>query len=309
LEDNSSIVRPSPDTAPAEAADQPSGEAVPAPSSWVSEITPKKPLLHLPLAEIWRYRDLIFLTVWRDFISVHKQTIFGPLWYFAQPLVSTVVYQIVFGKIAQLPTNNIPPFLFYMSGIVIWYYFSGCLSRTSTTFSANAGLFTKVYFPRLTIPIAQCISNIWQFLIQLVIFLGFYLYFLLKGAPIHPSYRIVIIPFLILQTALLGLGVGCLISALSTRFRDLQVAVAPAIQLWMYASCIFYPRAMVPENLQWLMTLNPIVPIIEGFRFALMGHGQVEIYQWLASLAVTSILLIIGLVEFGRAEKTFADTI
>ncbi len=281
----------------------------PTQADWISEITTQKPLLHLPLAEIWRYRDLIFLTVWRDFISVYKQTIFGPLWYFAQPLVSTVVYQIIFGKIAQLPTNNIPPFLFYMSGIVIWYYFSGCLSRTSTTFSSNAALFTKVYFPRLTIPIAQCISNIWQFLIQLVIFLAFYLYFLAKGAPIHPSYRIVIIPFLVLQTALLGLGVGCLISALSTRFRDLQVAVAPAIQLWMYASCIFYPRSIVPENLQWLMTINPIVPIIEGFRFALMGQGQVEIYQWLASLAVTAILLIIGLVEFGRAEKTFADTI
>ena len=281
----------------------------PTQADWISEITPQKPLLHLPLAEIWRYRDLIFLTVWRDFISVYKQTIFGPLWYFAQPLVSTVVYQIIFGKIAQLPTNNIPPFLFYMSGIVIWYYFSGCLSRTSTTFSSNAALFTKVYFPRLTIPIAQCISNIWQFLIQLVIFLGFYLYFLAKGAPIHPSYRIIIIPFLVLQTALLGLGVGCLISALSTRFRDLQVAVAPAIQLWMYASCVFYPRSLVPENLQWLMNLNPIVPIIEGFRFALMGQGQVEIYQWLASLTVTAILLIIGLVEFGRAEKTFADTI
>jgi lipopolysaccharide transport system permease protein len=305
-------VRASPDTSPtspAAAADQESPRPDFAASSWISEITSKKPLLHLPLAEIWRYRDLIFLTVWRDFISVHKQTIFGPLWYFVQPLVSTVVYQVIFGKIAQLPTNNIPPFLFYMSGIVIWYYFSGCLSRTSTTFSSNAALFTKVYFPRLTIPIAQCISNIWQFLIQLVIFLAFYLYFLAKGAPIHPSYRIVIIPFLVLQTALLGLGVGCLISALSTRFRDLQVAVAPAIQLWMYASCVFYPRSMVPDSLQWLMTLNPIVPIIEGFRFALMGQGQVEIYQWLASLTVTFILLLIGLVEFGRAEKTFADTI
>jgi lipopolysaccharide transport system permease protein len=300
----------SPDLDPMPAIDQ-APQTIPptAQAAFISEITPEKPLLHLPLAEIWRYRDLILLTVWRDFISIHKQTIFGPLWYFAQPLVSTLVYQIVFGKIAQLPTNNIPPFLFYMSGIVIWYYFSGCLSRTSTTFSSNAALFTKIYFPRLTIPIAQCVSNIWQFLIQLLIFLGFYFYFLAKGAPIQPSYRIVIIPFLVLQTALLGLGVGCLVSALSTRFRDLQVAVAPAIQLWMYASCIFYPRSMVPESLQWVMTLNPIVPIIEGFRFALMGHGQVEIYQWLASLTVTAILLIVGLVEFGRAEKTFADTI
>jgi homopolymeric O-antigen transport system permease protein len=278
-------------------------------AGWVSVITPRKPLLHLPLREIWRYRDLITLMVWRDFISLHKQTIFGPLWYFVQPLVSTVVFQIVFGKIARIPTNNIPPFLFYMSGIVIWYYFSACLSRTANTLAANSALFTKVYFPRLTIPLADCISNIWQFLIQLSIFLGFYLFFLAKGAPIHPSYRIIIIPFLVLQTALLGLGVGLIISALSTRFRDLQVGVAPLIQLWMYASCIFYPRSMVPDYLQWLMTLNPVVPIIEGFRFSLMGQGQVEIWQWLSSLTITILLLITGLIEFGRAEKTFADTI
>ena len=278
-------------------------------AGWVSVITPKKPLLHLPLREIWRYRDLITLMIWRDFISLHKQTVFGPLWYFVQPLVSTVVFQVVFGKIARIPTNNIPPFLFYMSGIVIWYYFSACLSRTANTLAANSALFTKVYFPRLTIPIADCISNIWQFLIQLSIFLGFYLFFLAKGAPIHPSYRIIIIPFLVLQTALLGLGVGLIIAALSTRFRDLQVGVAPLIQLWMYASCIFYPRSMVPDYLQWLMTLNPVVPIIEGFRFSLMGQGQVEIWQWLSSLSITIFLLIAGLIEFGRAEKTFADTI
>lgn len=278
-------------------------------SAWVSEVTPKKPLLHLPLLEIWQYRDLIALTIWRDFVSLHKQTIFGPFWYFVQPLISTVVYQVVFGSIARLPTNSIPPFLFYMSGIVIWYYFSACVSKTSNTFSANSALFTKVYFPRLAIPIAQCISNIWQFLIQLLIFLGFYIYFLTKGAPIHASYRIIIIPFLIFQTALLGLGIGILISALSTRFRDLQVAVAPMLQLWMYASCIFYPRSMVPDYLQWLMTLNPIVPIIESFRFALMGQGQVEIYQWLTSLAITIAIFLLGVMEFGRSEKTFADTI
>jgi lipopolysaccharide transport system permease protein len=196
-----------------------------------------------------------------------------------------------------------------MSGIVIWYYFSACVSKASNPFSANSALFTKVYFPRLAIPIAQCISNIWQFLIQLLIFLGFYIYFLTKRAPIHASYRIIIIPFLIFQTALLGLGIGILISALSTRFRDLQVAVAPMLQLWMYASCIFYPRSMVPDYLQWLMTLNPIVPIIESFRFALMGQGQVEIYQWLTSLAITIAIFLLGVMEFGRSEKTFADTI
>jgi len=278
-------------------------------SCQITEVTPKRPLIHIPIAEIWRYRDLIALTIWRDFVATHKQTIFGPFWYFVQPIVSTLVYQVVFGNIAGISTNRIPPFLFYMSGIVIWYYFSACLSKCSTTFSANAGILTKVYFPRLTVPIAQCMSNLWQFLIQLLIFLCFYLFFLFKGAPIHPSYRIIIVPFLILQTALLGLGVGCLIAALSTRFRDLQVAIPPAIQLWMYGSCIFYPRSLVPENLQWLMMLNPVVPIIEGFRFALMGQGQVEIWQWLSSLGITLLLLLVGLIEFGRAEKTFADTI
>ena len=279
-------------------------------ADWISEITPEKPLLHLPLAEIWRYRDLIFLTVWRDFISVHKQTIFGPLWYFAQPLVSTVVYQIVFGKIAQLPdqqhsavpllhVGNCHLVLFFRVSQPHFYDFlvqRGALHQSVLSPSHHSDRAVHQQYLAVPDPVSSSFSV-------------FYFYFLAKGAPIHPSYRIVIIPFLVLQTALLGLGVGCLISALSTRFRDLQVAVAPAIQLWMYASCIFYPRSLVPENLQWLMTLNPIVPIIEGFRFALMGQGQVEIYQWLASLAVTAILLIIGLVEFGRAEKTFADTI
>jgi lipopolysaccharide transport system permease protein len=276
---------------------------------WSATITSKKPFLDIPVREIWRYRDLIWLSIRRDFVAMHKQTIMGPLWYIIPPLLSTVVYQIVFGKIARIPTDQIPPFLFFMSGVLIWYYFSACLSKTSSTFSSNAGLFTKVYFPRLTVPIAHCLSNIWQFLIQFVIFLAFYLFFLWQGAPIQFSYRVVILPVLVVQAALLGLGLGCLISSLTTRFRDLQMAVAPGIQLWMYASCIFYPRSVVPENLQWAMTLNPVVPIVETFRFALMGQGQVEIYQWLISLAITLIVLFVGLVEFGRAEKTMADTI
>jgi lipopolysaccharide transport system permease protein len=276
---------------------------------WSATITSKKPFLDIPVREIWRYRDLIWLSIRRDFVAMHKQTIMGPLWYIIPPLLSTVVYQIVFGRIARIPTDQIPPFLFFMSGVLIWYYFSACLSKTSSTFSSNAGLFTKVYFPRLTVPIAHCLSNIWQFLIQFVIFLAFYLFFLWQGAPIQFSYRVVILPVLVVQAALLGLGLGCLISSLTTRFRDLQMAVAPGIQLWMYASCIFYPRSVVPENLQWAMTLNPVVPIVETFRFALMGQGQVEIYQWLISLAITLIVLFVGLVEFGRAEKTMADTI
>jgi lipopolysaccharide transport system permease protein len=233
----------------------------------------------------------------------------GPLWYFVQPLISTVVYQVIFGSILKISTDQIPPFLFFMSGIVIWYYFSSCLSRTSASFTANANLYTKVYFPRLALPIAQIISSAWQVIIQLTIFLGFYLFFLWKGAPIHFSYRVIIIPILIVQTALLGLGFGCWVAALTTRFRDLQLAVPPFIQLWMYASCIFYPLSSAPANLQKILIFNPIVPIVESFRFAMMGQGKIEIWQWLVSVVVTAVVLMVGLIEFGRAEKTMADTI
>jgi len=261
------------------------------------------------LREIWQYRDLIALSVRRDFIAVNSQTVMGPLWYFIQPLITTVAFTLVFQGIAKLPTDKIPPFLFYMSGIVVWYFFSSCLAKISLTFTSNSSLITKIYFPRLTIPISQTILNLWLSLIQFIIFLAFYAYFYWKGAPLHPSYRVIIIPVLILQTALLGMGVGCLIAALTTRFRDLQMVVSPAIQLWMYGSCIFFPRSMVGEQYQWLMNINPIVPIVESFRFALMGQGDVVIWQWLVSLAITLILLIIGLWAFKRAEENFADTI
>ena len=216
---------------------------------------------------------------------------------------------VVFGRIANIPTNEMPTFLFFMSGVTIWYYFSSVLSRTSNSFSANAHLFTKIYFPRLAVPIAQSLVAMWHFTIQFLIFIGFYLYFLMAGYPIVASYRVIIIPFLIIQSAMLGMGCGCLISALTTRFRDLQLAVAPAIQMWMYASCIFFPRSIVPDSLQWLMIVNPVVPIVEAFRFAIMGRGEVEIWQWLISVIMTIILFFVGIIEFGRAEKTFADTI
>lgn len=276
---------------------------------WTAVITSKKPLLDLQLGELWQYRDMIALMVRRDIVATFKQTILGPVWYLIQPVISSVVFTVIFSGIGKIPTNGIPPFLFYLSGNLVWYYFSACLTSSSNTFRANASLFQRVYFPRLAVPLSQSIVNLWTFGIQAVIFAGFYLYFLWSGAPIAPSYRIIIIPFLILQCALLGLGVGCLISATTTRYRDLQIAVAPMIQLWMYASCVIFPRSSVPEHLQWLMTLNPVVPIVETFRFALMGQGQVEIYQWLTSLVITLALLVFGLVEFNRAERTMADTI
>ncbi len=277
--------------------------------TWTATITPRKPLLNIPVRELWNYRDLIIMFVRRDITTMYKQTILGPLWFFIQPIISSVVFTVIFGQIANIPTNGTPQFLFNLAGITIWYYFSGVLGKTCSSFTSNAGLFTKIYFPRLAIPIAQCIVTMWNFLIQFGIFMGFYLFFMFRGAPIEASYRIIIIPALIIQAGLLGLGTGCLISAFTTRFRDLQLAVAPGIQLWMYASCIFFPRSIVPEKWQWVMIINPVVPIVEAFRFAMMGNGKVEIWQWLVSVGITLVILLWGLIEFGRAEKTFADTI
>ncbi|MFA7345324.1 MAG: ABC transporter permease [Terrimicrobiaceae bacterium] len=276
---------------------------------WTAVVTQKKPLFDVPFREIWKYRDLIYQFVRRDLVTQHKQTVLGPVWFFVQPIISSVVMTVVFGKIANLPTNETPKFLFYLSGVTIWYYFSAVLSKTSNTFSGNAHLFTKIYFPRLSVPIAQSFVAMWHFCIQFLIFLGFYLYFLIAGYPIEASYRVVIIPFLILQAGLLGMGCGCLISAFTTRFKDLQMAVAPGIQLWMYASCIFFPRSMVPPGYQWVMLLNPVVSIVEAFRFAMMGKGEVEIWQWLVSVGITLVIFFLGIIEFGRAEKNFADTI
>ena len=276
---------------------------------WSAVVTPEKPLFEIPVRELWKYRDLIYQFVRRDLVTQHKQTVLGPVWFFVQPIVSSVVMTIVFGRIAKVPTNEIPQFLFFLSGVTIWYYFSAVLSRSSNTFSSNAHLFTKIYFPRLVVVIAQSIVAMWHICIQFLIFFGFYLYFLLAGYPIEASYRVIIIPFLVIQTAMLGIGCGCLISALTTRFKDLQLAVPPGIQMWMYGSCIFFPRSIVPDSLQWIMIANPVVPIVEGFRFAMMGKGDVEIWQWLVSLGITFVIFFVGLIEFGRAEKNFADTI
>lgn len=276
---------------------------------WTAVITARRPFFDIPWMEIWKYRDLIFLNVHRDIVSLHRQTVLGPLWYFIQPIISTLVYQIIFGKIMGVPTDRIPPFLFFMSGIVIWYYFSACFTKNSSILTSNTALLTKVYFPRLCMPIAVVIGNVWQFLIQLGIFACFYFFFLIKGAPIHFSYRVIILPFLVVQTALLGLGLGCLVAALTTRYRDLQMIVAPLLQMWMYASCVIFPLSSVPPPWQHILVLNPMVPIIECFRFAIMGQGQVEIWQWLLSVFETAIILVAGLVLFNRAEKTMADTI
>lgn len=272
-------------------------------------ISPEKTFWHLPLRDLWEYRHLIYQMVRRDIISQHKQTALGPFWHFVQPILASVVYTIIFKRIANLPTDDIPPFLFYLAGTTIWAFLSATVTRTSATFTGNAAIFSKIYFPRLSVPVAQTAVALFLFLVQLLIFAGFYLYFLFAGYPIQASYRIIILPFLILQLALLGVGVGMLISAATVRFRDLQFAVGAGLQFWMYASCIFYPRSKVPESLQWLMTLNPAVPIIEAFRFSVVGRGEVEIYQWMVSLGITLVVFVAGVISFGRAETTSMDTV
>jgi lipopolysaccharide transport system permease protein len=276
---------------------------------WTMVIKPHGHWFNIDLVGLWNYRDLIWLFVRRDFIAIYKQTVLGPLWFLLQPLFTTVVFTIVFGRIAQIPTDNMPPALFYMAGVVVWGYFSGCLTSTSDTFVSNAGIFGKVYFPRLVVPVSLVISNIITFMIQFVLLLCFILYFYLSGALVRPSLWILITPFLILYMAVLGLGTGILISSLTTKYRDLTFAVSFGVQLWMYATPIVYPMSEVPEQWNWIMMLNPMTTVVETFRYAFLGVGTVTLGLWGTGIAVAFIILILGMLLFSRIEKTFMDTV
>lgn len=276
---------------------------------WEIVIKPKNNWFDLQLGEIWQYRDLVLMFVQRNFVTVYKQTILGPFWYLILPVFTTIVFTIVFGKVAQIPTDNVPPFLFYMAGNIIWNYFITCFSATSTTFLSNANLFGKVYFPRLIVPISTVISNLLLLAIQFALFLSFYFYFLWKGAPMEPNRWILCFPILILQMAFLSVGVGILVSSLTTKYRDLTIALGPIIQLWMYASPIVYPFSSVPDWLKPWYALNPMVSIVESFRFSFFGVGGVGLDYMIGSWAITFLLGGAGLVLFTRAEKTFMDTV
>jgi len=278
-------------------------------TNWDLIIRTKSGWFDLHLSDLWRYRDLTMLFVWRDFVAQYKQTILGPLWYLIQPLFSTIVFTIVFGRVAKIPTDGLPPFLFYMAGVTCWNYFAECLTRTSGTFIDNAGLFGKVYFPRLTVPLSIVISNILKFGIQFLFFIGFLAYFMINGAPIRPNYWIFLMPYLLLLMAGLGLGAGIIISALTTKYRDLQYLVTFGVQLLMYATPIVYPLSVVPEKYKWLALANPMAPIIETFRYAFLGSGSFNVTYLLYSTVTTLILLLLGVVLFNRVEKTFMDTV
>jgi lipopolysaccharide transport system permease protein len=279
-----------------------------APSSeWTTVITSEHKLLHIPFREIWEYRELIMRLVHRDFVSRYKQTVLGSAWYVIQPLFTSLMFTLVFNKIAKISTGEIPPMLFFLAGTVCWTYFNNCVTNTASTFSSNASLFDKVYFPRLVVPISQLIVNLIGFGMQMVLFLFFYFYFLAQGADISMGWRIVVLPVLLLQMAALGLGVGCMVSAVTTRFRDLQIMLSFFMQLWMYASCVVYPLSLVPENWRWLYALNPMVFIIEAFRYAFMGHGTVYLWQIVVSFFVSIAVVLIGLIMFNRTQRTCVD--
>ncbi len=279
------------------------------PEKWSMIIEPKRHLFDVNLAELWRYRDLIGLFVKRDFVSKFKQTILGPLWFIIQPLITTIMFTIVFGNIAGIPTDGIPKMLFYLAGIVGWTYFATCLNDTSQTFIKNASIFGKVYFPRLALPISIVISNLVSFVIQFALLLGFMAYFMIMGADVHPNINVLLLPILVLLIAGLGLGFGIIISSLTTKYRDLTHLVAFGVSLWMYATPIIYPLSEIPEKYKLFVLANPMTPIVETFKVALLGVGEVNYMHLLYSFGFTVVVLFAGVLIFNKVEKSFMDTV
>lgn len=276
---------------------------------WTTVIEPQHNLLELKLNEVWKYKDLILLFIKRDFKTRYKQTVLGPLWFIIQPIFTTIMQTFVFGNIAKLPTDGLPQFLFYMAANVPWLYFSSCLTGTSNTFVSNSGVFGKVYFPRLTTPIATVISSMLNFLIQFVMFLGFYLYFFISGSDIHVTWVALLTPALIVELALLGMGFGIIISSLTTKYRDLQVLVGFGVSLWMYATPVIYASSTLSPRLYSLIMLNPVSPVIELMRYGWLGSGTLPLLYWGISWITTFAVLFVGIILFNKIEKNFMDTV
>ncbi|WP_195929949.1 ABC transporter permease [Clostridium sp. 1001270J_160509_D11] len=277
--------------------------------NWTTIIKPKTGWFDINLKELLQYKDLITMFVKRDFKTLYKQTILGPLWIIINPLLTTLMFTIVFGNIANISTDGMPQIVFYMLGTTVWTYFSTCLTKTSTTFTGNAAIFGKVYFPRLVTPISTVISGLINFAVQFVMFLGFATYYYISGAPIHPNIYILITPLLLVQLACLSLGFGIIISSLTTKYRDLAVLVTFGVQLWMYATPVVYPASQIGGKLKTLMMLNPVSPIVESFRYAFLGSGSIPWNYLGISVVTTLVVLFIGVVLFSRVEKTFMDTV
>lgn len=272
-------------------------------------ISSKHRMLDLNLREVWQYRDLITLFTKRTFTLTYKQTILGPAWLFLNPLISSVIYAFVFGGIAGIGTDGIPSLLFYMSGNAIWVYFSGCVSKNASTFTANADVFGKVYFPRLTIPISNVLSSIIQFGIQMLMVLVLLIYYVVVGA-VHPHWGAwLMIPFVLIHLGLLGLGCGIIISSLTTKYRDLAILVTFGVQLWMYITPVVYPLSQLEGWMKTILMINPVTVPVEMFRYALLGQGTIMPGYLAYSWVVTIVVVIVGIMIFNKVEKTFMDTV
>ncbi len=278
-------------------------------TEWDLVIRPGASFWNLRFRELWDYRDLVLVLVRRDFVAVYKQTLLGPLWYLLQPLLTTLVYVVIFGKIAQIPTDGIPQLLFYLSGVVLWNYFANCLTKTSGTFIENASLFGKVYFPRLVVPLSVVISNFNTFLVQFVLFIGFYLYYLLTGSLVRPNAWAWLFPLLVLFMGLFGLGIGILVSAMTTRYRDLRFLITFGVQLFMFATPVIYPLSQVPASLQVYVRWNPITPVMEAFRYGWLGAGSLEPGMLFYSFGCALLLILFGVLYFNKIERNFQDTV
>lgn len=276
---------------------------------WTTVIKPKSGLLEFNLKELLHYKFLMFLFVRRDFVAQYKQTLLGPIWLLLQPILTTGIYSIVFGGLAKIPTDGIPQPVFYMAGTTLWNYFSSCLSGTANVFSANAGIFSKVYFPRLAVPITTIITKLYTFAFQMVLFILVYVVYLFQGAAMHPNVFLLLVPLVIVHSAVLGLGVGLWSNALTLKYRDLSQLISFGVSLWMWATPIVYPLSLVPNKYRYLMLLNPMAPVVELFRYSFTGAGSITLIPYAISVVVTAFIIFTGLLLFHRTERNFVDVV
>ena len=275
---------------------------------WDLIIKGQSSLFDVNFKDLWHYRDLLFLFVKRDFVTVYKQTILGPLWFFIQPLLTTITFTIIFGVVAQLNTDGAPKIIFYMAGITLWNYFSTCLTTVAGVFTTNASIFGKVYFPRLIMPLTIVISNLMKFGVQFLLFLGFVLYFVLKG-QIHPNIYIALTPYIIILMAVISMGIGLILTAMTTKYKDLTQLITFGIQLFMYITPVIYSSSSIPPDYRWLVDLNPLVSLFDYMRYAYIGIGQFSMWSLIYPTIFSVVSLTIGILIFNKSQKTFIDTV
>lgn len=276
---------------------------------WTRIITPHRGALEVPLAELWAYRDLLLLLVYRDFVAMYKQTILGPLWFVIQPVLTALVFTLVFGNIARISTDGLPQLLFYLAGLTCWTYFADTLTKTSETFASNAALFGKVYFPRMIVPLSIVVSNLLKLGVQMAIFLAFVAWFWWTDAPVKPNAAALLLPVIVLTMGVLGLGLGMIVSSLTTKYRDLRFLLAFGVQLMMYATPVIYPLSVIPKDYRAIILANPVTPLVECFRYGFLGAGTFAPLDLAYSIAASVAVLALAIVIFNQIERSFMDTV